>query len=482
MALEARALYPPRRIVKESGIFGRSRSGEPTAFHLLSFEGPDTYSRAGGIASRACGLARALAASGRETHLWFVGDPQAPGHEEEQQEGHGTLQLHRWCQWLSARCPLGVYQGEHEKVADFASSLPRFFLERFGPRLASGERMVILAEEWHTAAAVLELDALLTREGLRERALLLWNANNDFGFEQLDWARLKAAATITTVSRYMRHRMWQLELDPIAIPNGVEPEALTRPNPEAVAELSERFHDRLLLAKVARWDPAKRWLFAIDSVAELKRLGERPLLFARGGIEEHENEVRERCWARGLRIAERPEAMPGAAGILAITEGLEQADVVISRAALDREARSLLFRCADAVLANSGHEPFGLVALETMAAGGVACTGNSGEEYAQDGLNALVLQTNDATEFVSLFTWLREQPEREHALRLAGRATAREYTWPRIVERALLPRIEVLSGAARRLDGVGARTSATLDVTGTVSAARLEQSFKAEGF
>src|SRR5688572_9891425 len=50
-------------------------------FHLLSFEGPDEYARAGGIASRITGLSEALAAAGFETHLWFVGDPHLPGHE-----------------------------------------------------------------------------------------------------------------------------------------------------------------------------------------------------------------------------------------------------------------------------------------------------------------------------------------------------------------------------------------------------------------
>ncbi|HKE10895.1 MAG TPA: hypothetical protein VKE73_04940, partial [Myxococcota bacterium] len=64
-------------------------------FHVLSFEGPDGYSRAGGIASRIEGLAQGLAGLGFETHLWFVGDPALPGHES-----HGTLHLHRWCQWI----------------------------------------------------------------------------------------------------------------------------------------------------------------------------------------------------------------------------------------------------------------------------------------------------------------------------------------------------------------------------------------------
>jgi hypothetical protein len=51
-------------------------------FHLLSFEGPDPYSRAGGLASRISGLAEALEEAGFETHLWFVGDPDLPGCEQ----------------------------------------------------------------------------------------------------------------------------------------------------------------------------------------------------------------------------------------------------------------------------------------------------------------------------------------------------------------------------------------------------------------
>ena len=62
-------------------------------FHHLSFEGPDAYARSGGLASRVTGLGRQLAALGRETHLWFVGDPFLPGYERAD-----GLHLHRWCQ------------------------------------------------------------------------------------------------------------------------------------------------------------------------------------------------------------------------------------------------------------------------------------------------------------------------------------------------------------------------------------------------
>ena len=95
------------------------RPADAIQFHILSFEGPDPYSRAGGIATRVCGLAGALAESGFETHLWFVGDPSLPGEETR-----GALHLHRWCQWISVLHPGGVYDGEEGKRGDYAASLP----------------------------------------------------------------------------------------------------------------------------------------------------------------------------------------------------------------------------------------------------------------------------------------------------------------------------------------------------------------------
>src|SRR6266550_2912329 len=87
--------------------------------HLLSFEGPDPYAEAGGLASRIKGLSHALVNANFETHLWFVGDPQLPGYEVS-----AGLHLHRWCQWISRYHPVGVYDGEEDKVADRNRSLP----------------------------------------------------------------------------------------------------------------------------------------------------------------------------------------------------------------------------------------------------------------------------------------------------------------------------------------------------------------------
>jgi len=418
----------------------RTPDETPTQFHIITFEGPDPYSRAGGIASRVSGLTEALAAGGFDTHLWFVGDPGLPGHETRDQ-----LHLHRWCQWISQYHPGGVYDGEEGKRADLAASLPPFLAQEvLLPHLRRGGRSVVLAEEWHTAEAVLHLDWLLRREGLRERAAILWNANNVFGFDRINWQAIERAATVTTVSRYMKHLMRGLGVDPVVIPNGLAADAFERPEPCAVAELARRLQDRLAFTKIARWDPDKGWLSAVAIVRELKRRGLRPLLIARGGVESHGGEVLAAAAAAGLRVSERAHKRPGAWGTLEALGDLDHVDVVSLRSPVDSDSRRVLLHASTAVLANSRHEPFGLVGLETMAAGGLACTGCSGEDYAVQGQNAVVLQTEDPREFVGAMHRLRANPREERALRRAGRATARRYAWPQIVKRLLLPRLQLL--------------------------------------
>ena len=407
-------------------------------FHLLSFEGPDTYARAGGIASRITGLAESLAEMGLETHLWFIGDPDLPSVEQR-----GCLTLHRWCQWISRHHPGGVYDGEEGKRNDYAASLPPYVFERFLRRqLASGGKAVVLAEEWHTVHAVYHLDWLLRDSGLRTGVEIFWNANNVYGFDGIDWPRLTTAATVTTVSRYMKQVMAPLGIDPIVIPNGLAPDAYLPVDRQAVSELRRRFAHRILMTKVARFDPDKRWLLAIETVGQLKRHGMRPLLIARGGIESHGNDVLASAARAGLDVVE-VSAGAGPAGLAGALRSVEHADVVHLRTHLDPDARRTLFRAADAVLANSGREPFGLVGLETMAAGGVACTGATGEDYVVSGQNALVLQTGDPGEFIRLFSELRDEPAREAELRRHGKATARAFAWMEILRTNLLPRLGV---------------------------------------
>lgn len=405
-----------------------------TQFHLLSFEGPDPYAFVGGLATRVNGLAQALADAGHNTHLWFVGDPGRAGHEV-----HDRLELHRWCQWISAHHPSGVYDGEHAKASDYAASLPPYMMHRgLLTHLLRGGRAAVIAEEWQTVNALLHLDWLLRRARVRDRVRLVWNANNIYGFEHIDWEMLKRAATITTVSRYMKGEMRHFGADAVVIPNGLSPDTYLPADRAGVMAAKRATRERFVLAKMARFDADKRWLESMRLVSHLKRSGWRPLLVARGGNEAYGETVLQEARALGLTVASRA-AGSDVHGLISAIDDIGNADVVHLRSHVGPDARRVLFRAADVVLANSQHEPFGLVGLEAMAVGGIAATGCSGEDYAMAGHNALVLRTGDPDEFVGLYSPLREARGELSAMRRAGKTTAKLYSWPSVIDRSLAP-------------------------------------------
>jgi hypothetical protein len=213
--------------------------------------------------------------------------------------------------------PRRGHDGELPKGTEYARTLPLHLTPKFLlPHFRRGGHAVILAEEWQTVDAVLHLDLLLRGAGVRERASILWNANNTFGFERIPWDRLAEAALVTTVSRYMKHRMSGEGVDPMVIPNGLSADAFDPPDRPALAELRRRFRGRTLLAKMARWDPDKRWIPAIEIVAEMKRQAWRPLLIARGGTEPYGEEVIAAARSRGLQVIERTWRGPGVSGLM----------------------------------------------------------------------------------------------------------------------------------------------------------------------
>lgn len=415
-----------------------------TQFHIMSFEGPDAYSRIGGLETRVFGLCHALVAAGHDTHLWFVGEPGLPGYEQR-----GGLHLHRFCQWISQYHPRGVYDGEYNKVPDYAGSLPPALLRDWlAPHVSHGGQAVVMAEEWQTADAVLHLDYLLRQTRFRNRVRMFWNANNVFGFEHIDWGRMRKAAHVTTVSRYMRQLMQAKDIEAVVLPNGLSPDVYLQPDRVTVQRMREAFAGRIAITKMARWDPDKNWLGSVRLVAELKRLGHSPLLIARGGREAHGTEVLREMASLGLRVASRSQQNAQNSHTPSDIEGLSSAlgnvqniDVLNLTSHVDPDGRRALFRASDVVLANSTREPFGLVGLETMAAGGIACTGYTGEDYAMSGRNAIVLQTDDPAEFVELYLRVRDNPDYEHSMRRAGRLTARQYAWPSVIRTSLAPRL-----------------------------------------
>jgi glycosyltransferase involved in cell wall biosynthesis len=302
--------------------------------------------------------------------------------------------------------------------------------------------VVVLAEEWHTAEAVIRIHNLLGKHNLRDRVVIFWNANNVFGFERINFKHLAKACTITTVSRYMKHIMWRMGLNPVVVPNGIPRNLLNRVDPGLSNRLRKGLGADLVLAKIARWDPDKRWNMALEAAARLKERGLKTLLIARGGMEGYGEEVLYNARSLGLRVkdvAARCECVEDY--LKAVSGQSEGVDFLNVKFHCPQDFLRLVYHAADAVLANSGREPFGLVGLETMAAGGIAFTGSTGEDYAISFHNSIVLETSDPKEIESYVMYLESHPQETEKILKAARYTAGRFTWEQVAE-SLIQRLE----------------------------------------
>lgn len=406
-------------------------NGLPPNAVLLAFEGPDPYSLVGGLGTRVTELSAALSTAGVATTLVFVGDPARAAVERPLP----NLEYRRWCQWISALHPGGVYDGEIGKSLDYAASVPGFVVESIvAPAAARRERVLIVAEDWQTAGAIVALDALLRERALREHATLLWNANNTYGFDGIDWPALRAAASISTVSRYMKFELRARGVEALVIPNGIPTRIVGGPPEDLVRELEGALAtNHPLFVKVGRYDEDKRWMQAVEAFARLRAASPNATLLVRGGREPYGEAVFARAEALGLEIEDlrldsrEPDAF--VAALRAVST-----PIVNLRTFVPEEILFALYHVADAVLANSGKEPFGLVGLEVMAASGVAVTGATGEDYAQPFENAIVCDTGDPAELAAYLSALIEDPTLSRAIRAAGEATAERCTWPAVLE------------------------------------------------
>jgi glycosyltransferase involved in cell wall biosynthesis len=410
-------------------------------FVLVSFEGPDRYSSAGGLAVRVSNLARSLASQGNPVDLYFVGDPDLPGVEERD-----GVTLHRWCQAISATAREGVYDAEERKIEDLCVWLPDHLARIVAVDRAAGRKTVVLAEDWHTVWPLIAVHDELVRRGLRDSAVMAWTANNRFGFDRIDFGRLASAAILLTISRAMKHLMWQYGVNPLVVPNGIPHELLDDQPLAGRQALRQVFAGRRVsLAKVGRWDPDKRWHMALDAVARLRDRGEHAVLLARGwngsaAASAHHRELQAHADRAGLPwvtlhgIGDDPRDLAG--GIRAIDPG---GSAVIELAfPVEGPHLRALYGGVDAVLANSGFEPFGLVGLEAMASDALVVTGATGEDYLVPFHNGFALDTDDPCEIVRCLDWARRDPGRERALRTAARETAGRYRWADVTERLFI--------------------------------------------
>jgi glycosyltransferase involved in cell wall biosynthesis len=294
--------------------------------------------------------------------------------------------------------------------------------------------LAVLCEEWQTAEFVEIFDRRLREIGARDGCMILWNANNHFGFDSIDWRAMERAATVTTVSRYMKHLMWPHGVNPVVIPNGIPVEALQPVDPVAARAIFDAAGTPCLAFKIGRFSPDKRWHQSLDAIAELRAQDLPARLLMRGGIEQFGHGVLGHARQLGLEVADWNEPIQGAADVSRSLAETGRAAVVNLRRFLPESVLPAIAAGSTAVLANSGHEPFGLVGLEAMAAGGVAVVGATGEEYARPYGNAIVVETAEGTELASALGGLVERPELSRRLREAARRDAADFAWPDVID------------------------------------------------
>ncbi|MFP4498250.1 MAG: glycosyltransferase family 4 protein, partial [Vulcanimicrobiota bacterium] len=312
------------------------------------------------------------------------------------------------------------------------------------PAASEGKVVVVLAEEWHTASTVINLHNYLQGVGLRNQTVIFWNANNTYGFWNIDWWALKEACTITTVSRYMKHLMWKQQVNPMVIPNGIPRRLLSPLDPGIIEDIQSIFEEQFYLVKVGRYTPDKRWIMAIDAVAHLKHTGHNVTMLMRGGMEPHRADVYFRAQQLGLDIREIKIKDTSYENITRTLRENNDADLIEMNFFIPEEFLRYMYGSADAVMANSGHEPFGLVGLEVMATGGIPFVGASGEDYATAFQNSIVVETNDPREISSYLLYLADHRDMLDEIRLKAKQTARDYTWEEVLE-DLLGKIEFIA-------------------------------------
>jgi glycosyltransferase involved in cell wall biosynthesis len=398
---------------------------------LLSFEGPDPYSMVGGLGTRATEMSAALAKAGVKTTLIFVGDPQRPPVEQ----AAPNLEYRRWSQWISASHPANVYDGEVGKMNDYTASVPPFVVEHIvEPAVTRGESVLIVAEDWQTAPCTIALDARLRERGLRDRTTLTWNANNTYGFDTIPWPVLSSASCITTVSRYMKFELQVRGVEPLVIPNGIPERLLDGAGKKLVRFAVKQLRDRRpLFIKVARFEEDKRWMQVVQAFATLVARYPEATLVIRGGREAYGGVVTQRARELGLHVEDLTIGSADSQDVLAAIASAP-GSVVNVKSFIPEDALLALYHVADAVLANSGREPFGLVGLEVMAVGGIAVTGSTGEDYVEPFENALVCDTGDPRELAARLDELVSDHAKALEIAASGEATAKRYTWPRVLE------------------------------------------------
>ncbi|MGQ9778868.1 MAG: glycosyltransferase family 4 protein [Bacillota bacterium] len=394
---------------------------------MLSWEYPPRV--VGGIARHVRDLAQSLGAQGVKVTVVTPAAEGAPRQEE-----HGFLCVRR--------VPSG-----HPRSLDFIGRVMQLnfdLLQEALALVAGGERFSLVhAHDWVTAYAARAVKHGLGIPLFATIHATEWGRNNGLHndlqrhISDVEWWLCYEAWRVICCSRYMQEelgRIFQLPQDKIRhIPNGVYPEEFTAP--PVPGGFRERYAapDERIIFHVGRLVREKGVDVLLEAFARLLSCFPLAKLVV-AGRGPHEAALHEH--ARRLGIYHR----------------------VYFTGYIDDATRNLLYHLADAVVFPSLYEPFGIVALEAMAAGApllVADTGGLGEIVVH-GRNGLKARTGDPVSLAENLLWMLEHPDRMAGMRRQAREdVCLFYDWEKIAARTMEAYEEVLAEQARmRPEGV----------------------------
>jgi glycogen synthase len=375
----------------------------PMRICIVTWEYPPLV--VGGIAPHVYGIATALAADGHEVVVLTRHHPDAT--EDSRHNGVRVLRAHVDLPWVPGENLVAQVCSANHKITQLAARLP----QRWRPD-------VVHAHDWLVAWTADSLAALWKRPLVAtihatERGRHQGSITNTMSetINATEWWLSYQARRVITCSAFMRDEVlgaFSLPLDKLdVIANGVDP-AVWAPGPGAV-----RTTDHPLIVTWGRLQYEKGFQHVIEAAVQLR--GRFPTL--------------------EVVIAGRGSYAEDLAR-LAVSLGVS--DIVrFTGFTADGELRALLHRCGAAVIP-SLYEPFGIVALEAMAAGAplvASTTGGLGEILTGTDAAELYEPGDVAGLSAALATMLSPGGPAEKRRRRASALVQERFSWARIATR-----------------------------------------------
>lgn len=373
---------------------------------MLTWEYPPRV--VGGIAHVVSELSRALVQEGCEIDVITTLEENLP--ESEVRDG---VNIHR----------VAPYHGRPLNFFAWVHQLNLAMLER-GVRLCNGKRYdLVHAHDWLVAYAGRGLKHSFQIPLVASVHATEFGRNNGLHNDEqryigeVEWLLTYEAWRVICNSRYMREEIegvFNLPPDKISIiPNGIRPEAFQVAAPDPAVR--QRFAG-----------PGEKILFFIGRLVREK--GVQVLLGALPQIRERFPDVRVIIAGQGPYGEELHR--------LSVHLGLDRQ--VTFAGYIDEETRNQLYAQADLAIFPSLYEPFGLVALEAMAAGTPVVVGDSGgfAETVEHGVNGVRVPAENSSALAEQVCTLLGDPELGR--RLARRAlqdVSDNYSWASIARR-----------------------------------------------